>query len=163
MCPPGNVWDDTATMDLLPHPWPTARVLRHECADGSFHFDFLLACQPPVQADQRCAIGCRVLERPDHMDAGTQQAAEPLPTHRALYLALRGGAELTGNRGRVTPVAAGTLMTAAPPEMAVTAGEPWSFHVRWNDGQTAIYEFARMPEHLCVLCLRRTTTPCPSF
>jgi hypothetical protein len=159
MCPPGNVWDDTATMDLLPLPWPTARVLRHECADGSWHFDFLLASQLPVQADQLCAIGVRVLERPDQMEPGTRQAAEPLPTHRALYLALRGSAELTGNRGRVTPVAAGTLATESPPELALPKGARWKFHVQWSHGQTTTYELAHTPEHFCVLCLSRTVAP----
>jgi hypothetical protein len=126
------------------------RVLRHEYADGSWHYDWLVAMRRPTDADDRCVRAWRVQVRPDQMETGSQQTATPLPAHRAFYLGLRGHVDLSWDRGRVTADVAGTLEKSVPRE----------FHVRWDDGSRMVYRVDRVPgSPECIQCLRSESAP----
>ncbi len=75
-------------------------LLRHVLPDGSEHFDWLT--QPAPDAP---LVAFRVVERIDLPEC-TAFTAQRIPDHRAVYLEYEG--EISGGRGRVTRVAAGT-------------------------------------------------------
>lgn len=77
-------------------------LLRHDLPDGSSHLDWLI--ERPNRTDERRLIAFRLMERPDQ-DASPAFLGTRLPDHRAHYLDYEG--PISGDRGRVTRVAAG--------------------------------------------------------
>ncbi|MFO0962743.1 MAG: hypothetical protein U0625_07520 [Phycisphaerales bacterium] len=108
--------------DPTPLPLPAA-VLRHTLADGSAHFDLLLARRTADDPDARIAATWRCEADPSTLAPGASCACTAIHDHRALYLTLAQARELDGGRGRVEPVARG----AWTPDGA-------GFVVRWHAG-----------------------------
>ncbi|MBL9141721.1 MAG: hypothetical protein JNK53_07625 [Phycisphaerae bacterium] len=157
VCPPGNVWHDTAMTGSPSSPrppeWPTASILRHECADGTWHFDWLLATRQPTGPDDRCARAWRCTERPDRMRPGSTAALEALPPHRAFYLALRRVHRLDGDRGEVHPVAQGDVAHEGDSARAGAAPEGPHITVQWRDGPRVSYRISNERGGECVECV----------
>ena len=77
-------------------------LLRHEMADGTRHFDWLIDPGSP-----RALLTFRVAE-PIHTGGSRAFAAEMIPDHRRMYLDFEG--PIPGGRGRVARVARGALI-----------------------------------------------------
>ena len=80
-------------------------LLRHDLPDASWHYDWML--ERPGAVAGSALITFRVLERPDDPRVW-EMHAERLPDHRAVYLDYEG--EVSGGRGRVTRIAAGSCL-----------------------------------------------------
>lgn len=77
-------------------------LLRHDLPDGSSHLDWLI--ERPGCTDEHRLIAFRLTEPPD-CSASSEFLGTRLPDHRAHYLEYEG--TISGDRGRVTRVAAG--------------------------------------------------------
>jgi hypothetical protein len=88
-------------------------LLRHDLPDGSWHVDLLVG--PPgaaaalLDADAVVARTWRCLANPAEVAVGTTLELEQAADHRALYLSLDRERTLDGGRGRVTPLARGSI------------------------------------------------------
>lgn len=115
-------------------------LLRHDVPGGpareaSWHYDWM------IEEDGREGLVCfRVMERVDLMVAGMRFQGARLADHRRVYLEYEG--EISGGRGRVARVAAGTcggwredasgasvVMGAVRMVGRVARGEVWGFEV----------------------------------
>ncbi len=117
--------------DPTPPPLPAA-VLRHTLADGSAHFDLLLARRAADDPDARIAATWRCDADPAALAPGGSCACTAIHDHRALYLTLGAARELGEGRGRVEPVARGEWTPDA--DWTPDGG---GFAVRWHAGAAA--------------------------
>ena len=88
------------------NPLQTA-ILRHTTTDGRQHFDWLLAQTEIVLADARETLCWRCPRLLTAMNVNERMVVQATDNHRGLYLSLDGARELSGERGRVEPVARG--------------------------------------------------------
>ena len=88
------------------NPLQTA-ILRHTTTDGRQHFDWLLAQTEIVLADARETLCWRCPRPLTEMNVNEEMVVQAIQKHRGLYLSLDGACELSGERGRVEPVARG--------------------------------------------------------
>jgi len=108
-----------------------AALLRHKTAPGELHFDWLLAPDDAEHEPDDRVLRCfRVPGRIDTLEPGAAFEAEQIGDHRWRYLTYEG--DLTGGRGAVERVAAGTWTpdTAREPGFAGTIN--WSGGGRWS-------------------------------
>ena len=107
-------------------------VLRHELADGSFHFDWMFARENPPTTN---LITLRTCERPDECVAGKIISAERIGDHRIVYLNYEG--PISRNRGSVTQVASGLYVDINHPvhPWGLTATPSIHLQVTWTDQQ----------------------------
>ncbi len=110
--------DGVARCPPLASGMPRTVVLRHDLPDGTHHFDWLLEPADPPNPraagkaddpDARVLIAWRLAAWP--IPVGSSVPAERLPPHRWLYLDYEG--PISGNRGTVRQVAAGTASISA--------------------------------------------------
>lgn len=82
-------------------------VLRHELADGSFHFDWLLEWRRGPDRDARDLLSFRAGSDPFTWTSGRSVELERTPDHRRHYLRFEG--PIDAGRGWVRRVAEGTF------------------------------------------------------
>lgn len=115
-------------------------LLRHEQADGSWHYDWLLA--RPGEPEGRL-VSFRVRERVDG-DAVERFDAEAMADHRREYIEYEG--EVSGGRGRVVRVARGRCVLLELEVGRVRVRGDWgSGLVEWvGEDRGAAWEFRRV-------------------
>lgn len=121
-------------------PWV---LLRHELADGSWHFDWMLAAGGADAAHPLTTF--RVTQRPD--EPGTLRFdAERIGDHRREYLTYEG--PVPGGRGNVRRVTGGTCRIDADDWIFVVslteAGRTW-IGTRGDDGRRYTFELHADP------------------
>lgn len=100
-------------------------VLRHDMPDGSYHFDWMLACS----AAQPAALIAFHLDRPlDQVEEGQTLSAQRIKDHRPMYLDFEG--PLSGDRGFVRRVATGTVLACSPARQP----QELCLGIRWCNG-----------------------------
>ena len=86
------------------NPMGPTVILRHELADGAWHYDWLIArSDTPGGLEDRVLLGFRMESRPDRGSA--ELAAMRMADHRVAYLTFEG--PLSGGRGSVRRIAEG--------------------------------------------------------
>jgi hypothetical protein len=119
-------------LDLRGALRPTV-LLRHDLPDGSHHFDWMIATDPPMPHDRQPRLSGPLLTfRLDdclvELAHGKRLQAIHITDHRPFYLDYEGPIE--GDRGRVKRVARGSVVNgrllASPPH------EVWEIAVVWS-------------------------------
>jgi hypothetical protein len=122
-----------------PSPAPVALLL-HECADGRWHVDLLIArTAAPIADDARVVPTWRCAVRPDEARSGATIELDSIDEHRALYLRLAESRELDRGRGRVTPLRRG-----------VASRDGNRIGIRWENGGRSIWRISENGHTLTV-------------
>lgn len=104
-------------------------VLQHELADGTSHFDWLLAVDAKAE---KPLISFRVGERPDLISESRWIDLDARPDHRPEYLHIEG--KLEGDRGTVTRLEIGEIILWKE----IQGG--WNLMIQWDGGAMTEYE-----------------------
>lgn len=108
-------------------------LLAHKLPDGQSHVDWLLERHPAGTGagdDDRDLLAFRLTQQLDLLPAGSRTTAQRLDDHRRRYLQYEG--PVSGNRGTVSRLAAGTIRACGIEEAAVAL----NVTIAWSTGIT---------------------------
>ncbi len=116
-------------------------LLRHDCPDGSWHYDWMIERQDPDRDPDRPLMTFRTTVGPT--DARSFQA-ERIDDHRSVYLAFEG--DLTGGRGSVTRIVGGEarLMVCKETEIRIDIEQPRLIHIRGRSCDGRVWAFVHV-------------------